>query len=149
MSNKTNLRKQLGDYYGNVSIAQALPYGIQHVLAMFVSNLAPIVIICGAAGLGTEDSAMLIQNAMIAAGIGTLIQLFSVWRIGAKLPIVMGLSFTFVTVLCGVAATYGMGAVVGAVIVGGCIEGVLGLFAKYWYRYISRPHYSNCSYPYR
>ena len=136
MSNKTNLRKQLGDYYGNASIAQALPYGIQHVLAMFVSNLAPIVIICGAAGLGTEDSAMLIQNAMIAAGIGTLIQLFSVWRIGAKLPIVMGLSFTFVTVLCGVAATYGMGAVVGAVIVGGCIEGVLGLFAKYWYRYI-------------
>lgn len=136
MSNKTNLRKQLGDYYGNVSIAQALPYGIQHVLAMFVSNLAPIVIICGAAGLGTENSAMLIQNAMIAAGIGTLIQLFSVWRIGAKLPIVMGLSFTFVTVLCGVAATYGMGAVVGAVIVGGCIEGVLGLFAKYWYRYI-------------
>ena len=136
MSNKTNLRKQLGDYYGNVSIAQALPYGIQHVLAMFVSNLAPIAIICGAAGLGTEDSAMLIQNAMIAAGIGTLIQLFSVWRIGAKLPIVMGLSFTFVTVLCGVAATYGMGAVVGAVIVGGCIEGVLGLFAKYWYRYI-------------
>lgn len=136
MSNKTNLRKQLGDYYGNVSIAQALPYGIQHVLAMFVSNLAPIVIICGAAGLGTEDSAMLIQNAMIAAGIGTLIQLFSVWRIGAKLPIVMGLSFTFVTVLCGVAATYGMGAVVGAVIVGGCIEGALGLFAKYWYRYI-------------
>ena len=129
MSNKTNLRKQLGDYYGNVPVAQALPYGIQHVLAMFVSNLAPIVIICGAAGLGTEDSAMLIQNAMIAAGIGTLIQLFSVWRIGAKLPIVMGLSFTFVTVLCGVAATYGMGAVVGAVIVGGCIEGVLGLFA--------------------
>jgi xanthine permease len=136
MNANTDLRKRLADYHGDVPVAQALPYGIQHVLAMFVSNLAPIIIICAAAGLGTDDSAMLIQNAMIAAGIGTLIQLFGVWRVGAKMPIVMGLSFTFVTVLSGVAATYGMGAAVGAVIVGGCIEGVLGLFAKYWYKYI-------------
>ena len=67
------------------------------------------------------------------AGIGTLVQLFPLaGRIGSGLPIVMGISFTFVTVLCGVAATYGFNAAIGAIMVGGLIEGVLGLFAKYW-----------------
>ena len=132
----SELTQNLSSWTGKVSVATAFPYGLQHVLAMFVSNLAPIVIICAAAGVGTTESGILIQSAMLAAGIGTLIQLFGIWRIGAKMPIVMGVSFTFVTVLSGIAATYGFGAVAGAVIVGGCIEGVLGLFARYWYRFI-------------
>ena len=74
---------------------------------------------------------------MLIAGIGTLIQLFPLWRIGSGLPIVMGISFTFVTVLCGVVATYGYSTAIGAIMVGGVIEGVLGLFAKYWRRIIS------------
>lgn len=131
-----DLSGALSSWKGAVPVAKALPYGIQHVLAMFVSNLAPIVIICAAAGMGTEESGILIQSAMLAAGIGTLIQLFGVWRIGSRMPIVMGVSFTFVTVLSGIAATYGFGTVVGAVIVGGCIEGILGLFAQHWYKFI-------------
>lgn len=74
---------------------------------------------------------------MFIAGIGTLIQLYPVWRIGAKLPIVMGVSFTFVTILCFVGATYGYPAAIGAILVGGIIEGCLGLFAKYWRKIIS------------
>ena len=74
---------------------------------------------------------------MLIAGIGTLIQLFPLWRVGSGLPIVMGISFTFVTVLTGVVATYGYNAAIGAIIVGGIFEGVLGLFAKYWRRIIS------------
>ena len=80
---------------------------------------------------------MLIQSAMIIAGIGTLIQLFPIWRIGSGLPIVMGISFTFVSVFCYIGPTYGYNAIVGAILVGGIIEGVLGLFAKYWIKLIA------------
>lgn len=122
---------------GDVPILRSVPYGIQHILAMFVANLAPIMIIAGVAGLGDAETGGMIQAAMLIAGIGTLIQLFPIGRLGSGLPIVMGISFTFVTVMTGVVATYGMGAAVGAIIVGGCIEGVLGLFAKYWRRIIT------------
>lgn len=124
---------------GRVPLGKAIPFGLQHVLAMFVSNLAPITLIAGAAqpALSQSEVAMLLQNAMFAAGIATLIQLYPIWRIGAKLPIVMGVSFTFVTVLSTVAANYGYPAVIGAVLVGGIFEGTLGLLAKYWRKIIS------------
>lgn len=132
-----DIAAQLADFDGSISIGRAFPYGIQHVLAMFVANLAPIAIIAAAAGFDDTTTSMLIQTAMVIAAIGTFIQLFPIWRVGARMPIVMGVSFTFVTVLCSIAAQYGYGAVVGAVIVGGIFEGVLGLFAKYWRRFIT------------
>lgn len=104
---------------------------------MFVSNLTPITIIAAAGGLGKAEVAILLQNAMFVAGIATLIQLYPIWKIGSKLPIVMGVSFTFVTVLSTVAANYGYPAVIGAVLVGGIFEGTLGLLAKYWKKIIS------------
>ncbi|WP_449316561.1 uracil-xanthine permease family protein [Rubneribacter sp.] len=122
---------------GDVPFLRAVPYGIQHILAMFVANLAPILIVAGVAGLGDAQTGTLVQSAMLIAGIGTLIQLFPLGRVGSGLPIVMGISFTFVTVLTGIVATYGYNAAIGAIIVGGIFEGVLGLFAKYWRRIIS------------
>ena len=114
---------------GRVPVAKAIPFGLQHVLAMFVSNLAPITIIAGAAqpALSQQEIASLIQNAMFVAGIATMIQLFPVWKVGAKLPIVMGVSFTFVTILSTIAANYGYPTVIGAVLIGGIFEGTLGL----------------------
>lgn len=122
---------------GKVPLAKAIPFGLQHVLAMFVANIAPIMIVAGACGLTAQDTAKLIQTAMIIAGIGTLVQLFAVWKIGSKLPIVMGISFTFVSIFCYVGPQYGYEAVIGAVIVGGIIEGLLGFFAKYWRKIIA------------
>ena len=122
---------------GKVPLAKAVPFGLQHVLAMFVVNIATIMIVAGACGLSAQDVAQLIQTAMIVAGIGTLIQLFAVWKIGSRLPIVMGISFTFVSVFCYVGPQYGYEALIGAIIVGGIIEGLLGFFAKYWRRIIS------------
>ena len=122
---------------GRVPLPKAIPFGLQHVLAMFVSNLAPISIIAAAAGLAQPEIAVLLQNAMFVAGIATLIQLYPVWKVGAKLPIVMGVSFTFVTVLSTVAVNYGYPAVIGAVLIGGIFEGTLGLMAKYWRKIIS------------
>ena len=123
---------------GRVPLGQAFPFGLQHVLAMFVSNITPIMILASATGLNKDVSAMLIQNCMVIAGIGTLVQLFPIWRIGSRLPIVMGISFTFLSLAISIAGTYGMGTLIGAVIVGGLFEGVLGLFAKYWIKLI--PH---------
>lgn len=122
---------------GRVPLLKAVPLGLQHILAMFVSNLTPITIIAAAGGLSQAEVAVLLQNAMLVAGIATLIQLFPVWRIGSRLPIVMGVSFTFVTVLSTVAASYGYPAVIGAAICGGVFEGVIGLFARYWRKIIA------------
>ncbi len=129
--------KNIYQINGKVPVLKAIPFGLQHVLAMFVANIAPILIVAGTSGLTTEQSAMLIQNAMIIAGIGTLIQLFPVWRIGSGLPVVMGISFTFVSVFCFVGANYGYSAIMGAVLIGGIVEGILGLFAKYWMKIIT------------
>lgn len=125
---------------GQVPIMKAIPFGLQHILAMFVANLTPITIIAGAGGLKQAEIAILLQNAMFVAGIATLIQLYPIWKIGSRLPIVMGVSFTFVTVLSTVAANYGYPAVVGAVMIGGIMEGTLGLLAKYW----KKTYFSNC-----
>lgn len=123
---------------GKVPIQNAIPFGLQHILAMFVANIAPILIVGGASGLGEQDIAALIQSAMLIAGIGTLVQLFPLFhKIGSGLPIVMGISFTFVSILCFIGAQYGYGTIMGAVLIGGIIEGVLGLFAKYWLKLIS------------
>lgn len=124
---------------GRVPLGKAIPFGLQHILAMFVANLTPITLIAAAAqpALSQQEIAMLLQNAMFVAGLATLIQLYPIWKIGSRLPIVMGVSFTFVTVLSTVAANYGYPSVIGAVLIGGIFEGTLGLLAKYWRRIIA------------
>lgn len=124
---------------GRVPVAKAIPFGLQHILAMFVSNLTPITLIAASAqpALTQAQIAILLQNAMFMAGIATLIQLYPIWKIGSRLPVVMGVSFTFVTVLSTVAANYGYPAVIGAVMIGGIMEGTLGLLAKYWRKIIT------------
>lgn len=123
---------------GRLPVAQAVPFGLQHVLAMFVSNITPIIILANVVGVSPAISAVLIQNCMIIAGIGTLIQLYPIWKIGSRLPIVMGISFTFLSLSISIATAQGMGVLMGAVIVGGIVEGLLGLFAKYWVKLV--PH---------
>lgn len=123
---------------GRVPLAQALPFGLQHVLAMFVANITPIIILANVVGLESTLSAALIQNCMIIAGIGTLVQLYPIWHVGSRLPIVMGISFTFLSLAIVIATSQGMGTLMCAVVIGGIIEGILGLFPKYWTKLI--PH---------
>ena len=122
---------------GKVPVGKAIPFGLQHILAMFVANIAPILIVAGACGLSAAQTTNLVQCAMMIAGIGSLIQLFPLWKIGSGLPIVMGISFTFVSIFCVIGPEYGYGSVVGAILVGGLVEGTLGIFAKYWRKIVS------------
>ena len=129
--------KNLFQLDGRVPVLKAIPFGLQHILAMFVANLTPITLIGVASGLSQDQIAFLLQNAMFVAGIATLVQLYPVWKVGSKLPIVMGVSFTFVAILSYVGATYGYPSAIGAILVGGIFEGALGLLAKYWKKIIT------------
>lgn len=111
-------------------LAQAIPLGVQHVLAMFASNVTPSIIVAGAAGLafGGPEQVYLIQMAMLFAGVATLFQTVGLGPIGARLPIMQGTSFAFVGVLAGVAATQGLSVALTACIIGGVIHFILGSF---------------------
>ena len=137
---------------GRVPLQKAIPFGLQHVLAMFVANLAPVLIVCSAVvvrgtgeHLNPAEITGLLQCAMFTAGLGTCMQLYPVWKIGSKLPIVMGISFTFVGSLLTIGTTPALGyeGMVGAVILGGIFEGLVGLSARYWKRFLT-PVVSAC-----
>ena len=129
------------DFKGKLPLKQAIPLGLQHVLAMFVGNLTPLLVIMSAcAAIRDAQSFMaiqvsLLQNAMLVAGIVTLVQLFSIGPIGGQVPIIMGTSSGFIGVFSSVANVMGggiiaYGAMMGASIVGGLFETVLGAFLK-------------------
>ncbi len=107
-------------------MAQAVPLGLQHVLAMFASNVTPAFIIAGAAGLAGADLVYMIQMAMVFSGIATLIQTIGIGPVGARLPVVQGTSFAFIPVMAPVAATAGMAAVLTAAVIGGIFHFFLG-----------------------
>jgi NCS2 family nucleobase:cation symporter-2 len=139
MKNSLALNEAAFQLDGKMPLRQAIPLGLQHVLAMFVGNLTPLLIITGACGIGGGDFAdlqlSLLQNAMLVAGIVTLVQLFSIGPVGGKVPIIMGTSSGFIGVFNSVAATMGggiiaYGAIMGASLIGGIFEGVLGFFLK-------------------
>lgn len=124
------------DFHGKISAGKAIPFGLQHVLAMFVANIAPILIVTGVVHMPPGQVAALVQAAMIIAGVGSLLQMFPLGPLGSGLPVIMGISFTFVSVFCMIGAKYGYGAILGAALVGGILEGTLGLTARWWRRFI-------------
>lgn len=140
MENKKELSQAAYQFEAKMPLAQAVPLGLQHVLAMFVGNLTPILIISGACGMGSggEFAALqvsLLQNAMLVAGIVTLVQLYALGPVGGKVPIIMGTSSGFIGVFNSVAASMGggvaaYGAIMGASVLGGIFEGILGFFLK-------------------
>ncbi|NNG04736.1 MAG: purine permease [Inquilinus sp.] len=109
-------------------LQQALPLGIQHVLAMFASNVTPAFIVAGAAGLAGADLVYMVQMAMLFSGIATLLQTVGVGRVGARLPIMQGTSFAFIPIMIPVVKTAGMGALFGGVVIGGLFHFLLGTF---------------------
>jgi len=121
-------------------MAKAVPLGIQHVLAMFASNVTPAIIVAGAAGigfgsdqgaLGFPDMTYMIQMAMLFAGIATLIQTIGMGPVGARLPIVQGTSFAFLPVMIPAvvgAGTAGLGGLMTGVLIGGIFHFCIGFF---------------------
>ncbi len=130
--------EQLRDPNYTPPMSKAIPLGIQHVLAMFVSNVTPAIIIAGVAGFGFGAPGMdigaivyLIQMAMLFAGVATLIQTIGFGPVGARLPIVQGTSFAFLPVMIPAmvgAGTAGLAGLMTGVVIGGLFHAFLGLF---------------------
>lgn len=132
----TDLRERARDPDYFPGYATAIPLGIQHVLAMFVSNLTPPIIIAGAAGFGfgSPDPSQLIymiQMSMLFAGIATLFQTVGLGPIGARLPLVQGTSFAYIPVMIPIVAGQGvaaMAALTTAALIGGLVHAGLSVF---------------------
>lgn len=126
-------KKREGSIYqleGVVPLKQAIPLGIQHVLAMFLGNISPLLIICGMLDMPIDLKTRLIQNAMFIAGIATLFQLYPIWKLGSGLPIVMGTSSGFIGTAKAIGASFGYPALMGASLIGGIFEIIMGFFIK-------------------
>ena len=117
-----------------VPLKNAIPFGIQHVLAMFAANITPIIIVFSVLGLlGTDFAIYSMLGALFMAGVGTIIQLL----IGARLPIVIGTSFTFVPIFITIGLSAGGGetayyTIMGSIIVGGLFATIFSLFYRWW-----------------
>ena len=130
--------EQLKDPNYTPPLTSAVPLGIQHVLAMFVSNVTPAIIICGAAGFGFGSNSpdfpqmiYMIQMSMLFAGIATLLQTVGFGPVGARLPVVQGTSFAFLPIMIPLVAGKGVDAIailMGGIIVGGVFHACLAPF---------------------
>lgn len=134
---KENVFSSPYELKGRLPLGQAILYGLQHVMAMFAGNLTPVILILTACGFDPSDviRVSVIQNAMLIAGVITLIQLFTIGPVGANLPIVMGTSSGFIGVCQGIAQSMGggivaYGAIMGASLIGALFETALGFCLK-------------------
>ncbi len=112
--------------------------GLQHIFAMFLSNIAVPIIIAGVVGITGSDLTILVQRAMVMAGVATIIQCYPIGRVGARLPLVMGTSFGFLPTNISIATTYGMSGLLGASLVGGIFCGALGFSLKKFRRFFPK-----------
>lgn len=132
--------KSLFDIEGDPPLKKALPIALQHLLAMIVGNTLPAIVLTGqlmdtAHAVSAQDAVYLIQAGMFVAAIATFLQLYPVFKIGAKLPVIMGVSFAYIPVLTSIGVKYGMGAVYGAQLVGGIVAFIVGMNIKKIYKY--------------
>lgn len=122
----------LFDFYGKPAVSQAVPLAMQHVAAMIVGCITPAIIVANAAGLSGQDRVILIQAALVMSALCTLLQLFPFFKtkrvtIGSALPVIMGVSFAYVPSMQAIAGDSGVGAILGAQIIGGIIAALVGL----------------------
>lgn len=135
MNNRIEARKGMlnrskYDVDGVPPLKEAIPLGLQHIFAMFLSNIAVPIILAKVVGLNDQDLTVLVQSSMVMAGIATFIQCYPIWIFGAKLPIVMGSSFGFLPTNIYIASNYGISGLLGATFIGGLFGTIFGLFIK-------------------
>jgi NCS2 family nucleobase:cation symporter-2 len=129
---------QLQDPDFDLPMGPRVALGLQHVLAMFASNVTPSIIIAGAAGFafGGADMVFLIQMAMLFAGVATLFQTIGFGPVGARLPVMQGTSFAFVPIMISIVKSSGIAALFGAVLVAGVFHAALGAIIgriRHWF----------------
>jgi len=138
MSNSANAgQKQYASIFeldGFPKFSEAIPLALQHVVAMIVGCITPAIIVANVAQVADADRVIMIQVSLVVSALSTLLQLFGVgtktFRIGARLPMIIGISFAYVPSMTAIAGVSGISAILGAQIVGGIIAVIVGLFVK-------------------
>lgn len=137
MSDTTHKLKRNASLFeldGIPKFSQSLPLALQHVVAMIVGCVTPVIIVTSSAGVSAKTQVIMIQAALIFSTVSTLLQLFPIRLFGRKiqlgsgLPVILGVSFAYVPTMVSIATDYDIGTILGAQIVGGCVAIVAGLF---------------------
>lgn len=133
MTEKNVQSRSLFDLDGKPGIKRGLPIALQHLLAMLIGNVLPSIVLAGninaipELAITAEESVYIIQAGMFIAAIATFLQLYPVLKVGARLPVIMGVSFAYIPVLISIGTKYGIGAVYGAQLVGGIVAFIVGI----------------------
>lgn len=129
--NTENRADLVFSYQGIPPAGQLIPLGLQHVVAAVVGVITPAMIVSGTCGLSAEEKTLLIQVSLVVTALATLLQLFPIFgRIGARLPVIMGISFAYVPTLQAIGADFGLPAILGAELVGGLVAILFGIFVR-------------------
>jgi len=119
------------DLDGIPPAGQAIPLGLQHVVAAIVGIITPAILVSNTCGLSDADKTLLIQVSLVVTALATLLQLYTIkHRIGSGLPVVMGISFAYVPTLLAIGGQFDLPTILGAEIVGGVVAIVFGIFVK-------------------
>ena len=117
-------------YTGKPRFVQIIPIALQHVMAMFVGTVTVPMVVANACGSTPEERQILIQMALIMAGLATLVQMIPWKGFGSKIPIIFSVGFTFVPTLTVIGAKYGLSGVFGAQIIAGIVTLIMGFAIK-------------------
>lgn len=117
-------------FHGKPPIGQLVPLGLQHVVAAIVGVVTPALLVAGTCELGPQERIILVQASLIFTALATLVQLFPIGPIGAKLPVIMGASFAYIPTLLAIGGQFNLPTILGAQIVGGVVAILFGLFLK-------------------
>ncbi|MGM9899548.1 MAG: uracil-xanthine permease family protein [Bacilli bacterium] len=130
----------LYNFEGKVPFFKALPYSLEHAFAMLISNITPILLILTNPAINNNSEVTInaIQNSLMLAGVGSLIQMFPIWKVGSKLPIFVGMNFVFMSVINYIGITYGYNAIASSVIVGSIFFIIISLLIQNLFKYIPK-----------
>lgn len=135
MAKQSVMNKELFSFDGKPTITESIPIALQHVMAMFVGTVTVPMVVANACGATDEERQVLIQLALLMAGLATLMQLFPIKGLGSRVPIIFSVGFTFVPTLTVIGAKYGLSGVFGAQIIAGVVTIIMGFAIKYIRKY--------------
>jgi xanthine/uracil permease len=130
--NQHSVNQELFKWKGNPPAGASISLAMQHLVAMIVGCVTPAIIIANVIGLSSDDRIILIQACLVMSAVSTFIQLFPIGgKIGSALPVILGTSFAYLPSMQAIAEeTGGIAAITGAMVVGGVVAVVFGIFSE-------------------
>lgn len=129
-SEKAKFSGSVFEMSGTPPIGQIVPLGLQHVVAAIVGIVTPAILVANTVGLSGADKTLLIQVSLLVTALATLLQIYGIGPVGARLPVVMGVSFAYVPTLLAIGGQFDLPTIFGAQIVGGIVAILFGIFLK-------------------